>query len=77
MDANLNAGTGVATGRGAGADAHASAPTINDVARAAGVGKTSVSRYLNGETHALSPALKNRIEAAIAALAYRPNQMAR
>jgi LacI family kdg operon repressor len=53
------------------------APTINDVARVAGVGKTSVSRYLNGETAALSPVLKGRIEAAIAALSYRPNQMAR
>lgn len=59
------------------ADPGADAPTISDVARAAGVGKTSVSRYLNGDTAALSPALKARIETAIAALAYRPNQMAR
>lgn len=54
-----------------------SAPTISDVARVAGVGKTSVSRYLNGELDVLSPELKGRIEKAIAALAYRPNQMAR
>jgi LacI family kdg operon repressor len=53
------------------------APTINDVARSAGVGKTSVSRYLNGETAALSPLLRTRIENAIASLNYRPNQMAR
>ncbi|MDU4094190.1 MAG: LacI family DNA-binding transcriptional regulator [Pantoea sp.] len=51
--------------------------TISDVARVAKTGKTSVSRYLNGEQHALSPDLLNRIEQAIAALNYRPNQMAR
>ncbi|MFU9137672.1 LacI family DNA-binding transcriptional regulator [Erwinia tasmaniensis] len=51
--------------------------TISDVASAAKTGKTSVSRYLNGEQHALSPDLKQRIEAAIAELNYRPSQMAR
>ncbi|MBP2168980.1 LacI family kdg operon repressor [Erwinia toletana] len=51
--------------------------TISDVAKAASTGKTSVSRYLNGEHHALSAALKQRIEQAIAALDYRPSQMAR
>jgi LacI family transcriptional regulator, kdg operon repressor len=51
--------------------------TITDVAREAGTGKTSISRYLNGETGVLSPELKERIEAAIKRLDYRPNQMAR
>lgn len=51
--------------------------TISDVARAANTGKTSVSRYLNGEQHALSADLKQRIETAIAELNYRPSQMAR
>ncbi|CAB3745912.1 LacI family transcriptional regulator [Burkholderia sp. MSh2] len=51
--------------------------TISDVAREAGTGKTSVSRYLNGETHVLSADLRQRIETAIARLNYRPNQMAR
>jgi LacI family transcriptional regulator, kdg operon repressor len=51
--------------------------TITDVAREAGTGKTSISRYLNGETGVLSPDLRERIEAAIAKLDYRPNQMAR
>lgn len=51
--------------------------TISDVARAAKTGKTSVSRYLNGEQHALSADLKQRIETAIAELNYRPSQMAR
>lgn len=51
--------------------------TISDVARAARTGKTSVSRYLNGEQHLLSADLKTRIEQAIAELNYRPSQMAR
>ena len=51
--------------------------TISDVAREAGAGKTSISRYLNGELGALSPELRARIEAAIERLDYRPNQMAR
>ncbi|MBB2929341.1 substrate-binding domain-containing protein [Paraburkholderia silvatlantica] len=51
--------------------------TINDVAREAGTGKTSISRYLNGELGVLSPDLRARIEAAIERLDYRPNQMAR
>jgi LacI family transcriptional regulator, kdg operon repressor len=51
--------------------------TISDVAREAGTGKTSVSRYLNGETNVLSTDLLGRIESAIKLLDYRPNQMAR
>lgn len=47
------------------------------MAREAGTGKTSVSRYLNGETQVLSEDLRQRIEAAIKRLNYRPNQMAR
>lgn len=51
--------------------------TISDVAKAAKTGKTSVSRYLNGEQHLLSDDLKQRIEQAIQRLNYRPSQMAR
>ena len=51
--------------------------TISDVAREAGTGKTSISRYLNGEMSVLSPELRARIEAAIERLDYQPNQMAR
>lgn len=51
--------------------------TISDVAKAAKTGKTSVSRYLNGEQHLLSDDLKTRIESAIKQLDYRPSQMAR
>ena len=60
--------------------AHTVAPrraTISDVAREAGTGKTSISRYLNGELGVLSPDLRARIEAAIGRLDYQPNQMAR
>ena len=39
-------------------------PTISDVAKAAKTGKTSISRYLNGEKHLLSEALLARIEKA-------------
>ncbi len=59
---------------------HPAAPrraTITDVAREAGTGKTSISRYLNGEMSVLSPELRARIEAAIERLDYQPNQMAR
>ncbi|WP_433695223.1 LacI family DNA-binding transcriptional regulator [Paraburkholderia phenoliruptrix] len=51
--------------------------TITDVAREAGTGKTSISRYLNGEMSVLSAELRARIEAAIERLDYQPNQMAR
>ncbi|WP_312414695.1 LacI family DNA-binding transcriptional regulator [Pseudescherichia sp.] len=51
-------------------------PTISDVAKAAKTGKTSVSRYLNGEQNLLSDDLRLRIEHAIATLDYRPSLMA-
>jgi LacI family kdg operon repressor len=51
--------------------------TISDVAREAATGKTSVSRYLNGELDALSPDPRARIAAAITRLNYQPSQMAR
>ncbi|ALR78563.1 LacI family DNA-binding transcriptional regulator [[Enterobacter] lignolyticus] len=50
--------------------------TISDVAKAAKAGKTSISRYLNGEKHLLSDAMLARIEKAIAELDYRPSLMA-
>lgn len=51
--------------------------TISDVAREAGTGKTSISRYLNGEMGVLSADIRARIAAAIEKLDYQPNQMAR
>ncbi|WP_322043438.1 substrate-binding domain-containing protein [Paraburkholderia sp. J67] len=62
---------------GPAAETPARRATISDVAREAGTGKTSISRYLNGELSVLSPDLRARIEAAIERLDYRPNQMAR
>jgi LacI family transcriptional regulator len=50
--------------------------TIKDVARAAGVGTTTVSRILNNEGY-VAQATRNRVEAAIAKLKYRPNVAAR
>lgn len=47
-------------------------PTMNDVAREAGVGLKTVSRYVNGETN-IDPALVSRISLAIAGLGYRRN----
>lgn len=51
-------------------------PTLADVARAAGVSLTTVSRVLNNRGY-LSQRTRDRVAAAIAELGYRPNQVAR
>jgi len=51
--------------------------TMLDVARHAGVSKASVSRFIGEDRALLSDAIALRIEQAISALGYRPNQMAR
>lgn len=51
-------------------------PTVADVARVAGVGAITVSRFVN-ETSYVSAAKKKKIQAAIDKLGYRPNQAAR
>jgi LacI family kdg operon repressor len=51
--------------------------TISDVAKYAKVGKTSVSRYLNGEQDKLSDPLREKIYQAIEHLDFRPNHSAR
>ncbi|SIR65411.1 transcriptional regulator, LacI family [Janthinobacterium sp. TND4EL3] len=51
--------------------------TIAQVAREAGVSKTSVSRFLGGELDALSENIRQQIAGTIARLGYQPNQMAR
>lgn len=52
-------------------------PTIKDVARVAGVSKTTVSRFLGGEIESLAEDTYKKIERAIQELDYRPNKMAR
>jgi len=50
--------------------------TILDVARAAGVSPSSVSNYLNDRLDKMTPATRERIQAAVATLNYRPSQVA-
>jgi len=50
--------------------------TIADVARAAGVSKATVSRFLNHRETLLTKDIATRVEVAIAALAYTPSPMA-
>lgn len=50
--------------------------TIEDVAQKAGVSKATVSRFLNRRDELLTPAIAQRVEAAIAALGYSPSPMA-
>ncbi|WP_093084791.1 LacI family DNA-binding transcriptional regulator [Sphingobium sp. AP50] len=52
------------------------APTINDVARHAGVSPMTVSRVINGE-QVVRPATREKVEAAITALNYAPSAAAR
>lgn len=52
-------------------------PTIADVARLAGVSKSSVSRVLSGNTSYMSEVTRLRVETAIHDLQYRPNMIAR
>ncbi len=51
--------------------------TINDVAKAAGVSKATVSRYLNGRTELMTKETADRIESVIELLNYRPSEVAR
>ncbi|WP_168201483.1 LacI family DNA-binding transcriptional regulator [Kushneria phosphatilytica] len=51
-------------------------PTIHDVARDAGISKTSVSRYFGTERALLSESMRTRIEASIERLGFRPDRIA-
>lgn len=53
------------------------AVTINDVAKKAGVSKSTVSQYLNKRYHFMGNDTKLKIQQAIAELNYQPNQVAR
>lgn len=50
--------------------------TINDIAKACGVSKTTVSRYLNGKDDCFSEETGDKISKAIAELGYSPNRSA-
>ncbi|MFC7394590.1 LacI family DNA-binding transcriptional regulator [Scopulibacillus cellulosilyticus] len=50
--------------------------TINDVAKEAGVSKTTVSRYLGKQYDSLAEDTRKKIEEAIKILDYKPNRMA-
>lgn len=54
-----------------------SRPTIVDVARTAGVSKSTVSRVLNGNLEYISDGTLTRVQETISALGYRPNALAR
>lgn len=51
--------------------------TITDIARMAGVSKTTVSRYLNGKYEYMSEPTRERISAVIDLVGYQPNNIAR
>lgn len=51
-------------------------PTLHDVAKAAGVGTTTVSRVINGG-HYVAPEMLARIQRVMAELGYQPNEAAR
>jgi DNA-binding LacI/PurR family transcriptional regulator len=55
---------------------HAKAPVMADVARLAGVSHQTVSRVINGSPK-LRPETRERVQAAIESLGYRPNTAAR
>ena len=51
--------------------------TIDDVARQAGVSKTTISRYLNEKYEYMSESTRRKIEKVVEELEYRPNNIAR
>ncbi|WP_410512734.1 LacI family DNA-binding transcriptional regulator [Paenibacillus sp. BR2-3] len=51
--------------------------TIADVAKAAGVSKTTISRYLSGDYKSISETTLTRIKQTVSELRYRPNRLAR
>ena len=53
--------------------ARSSAPTLHDVARAAGVSLATASRVLNGSTRKVAETYRDRVEAAAAELGYTAN----
>ncbi|MFJ7203455.1 LacI family DNA-binding transcriptional regulator [Streptomyces sp. NPDC098789] len=71
MDTERDAGGTGGAGVGAGA-----APTLEDVARAAGVSRATVSRVVNGVRN-VDPAIRRAVQSAVDATGYVPNRAAR
>lgn len=67
----MDTGRRTATGLGAGG-----AATLEDVARAAGVSRATVSRVVNGVRN-VDPAIQQAVRRAVAATGYAPNRAAR
>ena len=51
--------------------------TISDIAKSAGVSKTTVSRYINGKFEYMSESTRKRIESIIEVSDFQPNNLAR
>lgn len=51
--------------------------TINDIAKLAGVSKSTISNFLNERYGGMSVSTKNRIQSVVEELDYRPNRQAR
>jgi LacI family transcriptional regulator, kdg operon repressor len=51
--------------------------TINEVAKASGVSKTTISRYLNGKFEYMSEDTRKRIQSVIEEFQYRPSNVAK
>ena len=51
--------------------------TIKDIAQKAGVSKSTISRYCNGQMNLLKPETKARVSAVINEFNYQPNSLAR
>ena len=57
--------------------ARESKTTIDDIARAVGVSKTTISRYINGHGEMMSEKTRERVRAAIELTNYQPSDIAR
>ena len=57
--------------------ARESKTTIDDIARAVGVSKTTISRYINGHGEMMSEKTRDRVRAAIELTNYQPSDIAR
>ncbi|MFD3717089.1 LacI family DNA-binding transcriptional regulator [Streptomyces sp. NPDC058674] len=69
-------GTGAVAGAARAGGAAGGAPTLEDVARAAGVSRATVSRVVNGVRN-VDPAIQEAVRRAVATTGYVPNRAAR